>query len=144
MVGQFAVAQGRHQFERRFGPGAAVGGGSNPPEASGDQAHEPYESAPAPEPEPDAGQSTVASPAEGGRSTSAEEAEPSHIWSQDSQSPAAGRLAIPGYDSLSAYQVVQRLAGLSSDELAAVGDYESAHRARQTVLARVRQLQRGE
>jgi hypothetical protein len=53
---------------------------------------------------------------------------------------AAG-LAIPGYDSLSASQVVQRLDGLSRDELAAVGEYESAHRARRTVLTRVSQLQ---
>ena len=56
----------------------------------------------------------------------------------------AGRwpsLAIPGYDSLAASQVVPRLAGLSADELAAVGAYESAHRARRTILTRVRQLQ---
>ena len=58
-------------------------------------------------------------------------------------SPEAESLAIPGYDSLSASQVVQRLAGLSDDELAAVGTYEAAHRARQTVLTRVSQLQVG-
>jgi hypothetical protein len=50
-------------------------------------------------------------------------------------------LAIPGYDSLAASQVVPRLAGLSPDELAAVGAYESVHRARRTILNRVRQLQ---
>jgi hypothetical protein len=50
-------------------------------------------------------------------------------------------LAIPGYDSLAASQVVPRLAGLSAEELAAVGAYESAHRARRTILNRVRQLQ---
>jgi hypothetical protein len=55
--------------------------------------------------------------------------------------PDAAGLAIPGYDSLSASQVVQRLDGLSGDELAAVGEYESAHRARRTVLTRVSQLQ---
>jgi hypothetical protein len=62
--------------------------------------------------------------------------------------PAAGEprpdpngLAIPGYDSLAASQVVQRLAGLSEEELAAVGAYESSHRARRTILTRVRQLQ---
>ncbi len=54
--------------------------------------------------------------------------------------PAAARLGIPGYDSLSASQVVQRLAGLSSEELVAVGAYETAHRARRTVLTRVNQL----
>lgn len=55
--------------------------------------------------------------------------------------PSAEDLAIPGYDSLAASQVVQRLAGLSAAELAAVGAYESAHRGRRTILTRVRQLQ---
>ena len=50
-------------------------------------------------------------------------------------------LAIPGYDSLSASQVVQRLAGLSAAELEAVARYESATRHRKTILSRVSQLQ---
>lgn len=54
--------------------------------------------------------------------------------------PDRGTLAIPGYDSLSASQVVQRLAGLNQEELAAVGAYEQAHRGRRTVLNRVDQL----
>jgi hypothetical protein len=57
--------------------------------------------------------------------------------------PTVEELAIPGYDSLSASQVVQRLAGLSAQELAAVGAYEATHRARRTVLTRVEQLQTG-
>jgi len=56
--------------------------------------------------------------------------------------PASGNLAIPGYDSLSASQVVQRLASLSSDELEAVRNYEQSTRGRRTILARVLQLQR--
>jgi hypothetical protein len=61
---------------------------------------------------------------------------------ESAEEPAAapGGLGIPGYDSLAASQVVQRLAGLSSEELAAVGAYESAHRARRTILTRVDQL----
>ena len=55
--------------------------------------------------------------------------------------PDPSTLAIPGYDSLSASQVVQRLAGLSQQELAAVGAYEEAHRGRRTILNRVSQLQ---
>jgi hypothetical protein len=50
-------------------------------------------------------------------------------------------LAIPDYDSLSASQVVPRLAGLSIDELEAVRDYEAGHRGRKTILNRVAQLQ---
>ncbi len=51
-------------------------------------------------------------------------------------------LAIPAYDSLAASQVVQRLDGLTADELEAVRRYEIAHRARKTVLGKIAQLQR--
>jgi hypothetical protein len=57
--------------------------------------------------------------------------------------PSDDGLAIPGYDALSASQVVQRLAGLSTDELEAVRAYESATRGRKTILHRVDQLQSG-
>jgi hypothetical protein len=50
-------------------------------------------------------------------------------------SVAAAHLAIPSYDSLSASQVVQRLAGLSREEVEAVRAYESATRGRRTILA---------
>jgi hypothetical protein len=49
-------------------------------------------------------------------------------------------LAIPGYDALSASQVVERLAGLSRDELAAVREYETGHRRRRTILGKIEQL----
>ena len=49
-------------------------------------------------------------------------------------------LAIPGFDTLSASQVVQRLDGLTADELLAVRAHESAHRGRRTILNRVEQL----
>jgi hypothetical protein len=52
-------------------------------------------------------------------------------------------LAIPGYDSLSASQVVQRLEGLSSPELEEVRAYEAEHRQRRTILHRVEQLLAG-
>jgi hypothetical protein len=52
----------------------------------------------------------------------------------------ASELAIPSYDSLSATQVVQRLAGLSREEVAAVAAYEAATRRRRTVLVRAQQL----
>lgn len=53
----------------------------------------------------------------------------------------ADHLAIPGYDSLSAPQVVSRLDGLSSEELEAVRAYEQSTRGRKTILGRVAQLQ---
>jgi hypothetical protein len=49
-------------------------------------------------------------------------------------------LAIPGYDALSASQVVERLAGLSREELDAVRDYETGHRRRRTILGKIDQL----
>ncbi len=52
-------------------------------------------------------------------------------------------LPIPGYDTLSASQIVQRLPGLSPEELEAVRAYEQAGRARKTVLLRVAQLRAG-
>ncbi|MGH9189199.1 MAG: hypothetical protein ACRD0Q_04065 [Acidimicrobiales bacterium] len=53
---------------------------------------------------------------------------------------SAGDLAIPGYDSLSASQVVARLEGLTAQELEQIQGYEEAHRGRRTVLTRVGQL----
>ncbi len=49
------------------------------------------------------------------------------------------RLGIPGYDTLSASQVVQRLGGLSASELEAVRAHEIANRHRRTILNRVEQ-----
>ncbi|HVL05795.1 MAG TPA: hypothetical protein VM388_07395 [Acidimicrobiales bacterium] len=54
--------------------------------------------------------------------------------------PDAAGLAIPGYDTLSASQVVPRLEGLSPGELEAVRAYEVATRGRKTVLTRIDQL----
>lgn len=54
--------------------------------------------------------------------------------------PGEDGLAILGYASLAASQVVPRLASLGRDELSAIRRYEAAHRARRTVLNRVDQL----
>ena len=54
--------------------------------------------------------------------------------------PEAESLAIPGYDTLSASQVVQRLAALGPDELEAIEVYERANRNRRTILNRIDQL----
>jgi len=54
--------------------------------------------------------------------------------------PDPSELAIPGYDTLSASQVVQRLEGLTPGELEAVRAYEQTGRARKTVLTRIAQL----
>ncbi len=54
--------------------------------------------------------------------------------------PEVGSLAIPGFDTLSASQVVQRLDGLTRTELVSVRAYETATRRRRTILSRVDQL----
>lgn len=55
--------------------------------------------------------------------------------------PAAAELAIADYDSLAASQVIPRLDGLTADDLAAVREYETAHRGRRTILGRIAQLE---
>jgi hypothetical protein len=55
--------------------------------------------------------------------------------------PEPSDLAIPGYDSLSASQVVSRLGGLAPGELEAVRAYEAASRGRRTILTKISQLQ---
>lgn len=69
--------------------------------------------------------------------------EPEPTAEADMPAPSVTALAIPDYDSLAASQVVPRLASLSASELADVGTYERAHRSRQTILNRVRQLEAG-
>jgi hypothetical protein len=57
--------------------------------------------------------------------------------------PPEVTIAIPGYDALSASQVVPRLEGLDARELEAVRAYEESGRGRKTVLSRIAQLQAG-
>jgi hypothetical protein len=54
--------------------------------------------------------------------------------------PPVSTLAIPGFDTLSASQVVQRLDGLNRSELVSVRAYEASTRGRRTILSRVDQL----
>jgi hypothetical protein len=63
------------------------------------------------------------------------------VVSSPAHGPGAAELAITDYDSLSASQVVPRLEGLADAELAAVREYEAAHRGRKTILSKIAQLQ---
>lgn len=49
-------------------------------------------------------------------------------------------LAIPGYDDLSASQIVDRLDGLSPADLDAIRAHEESRRARNTILGKIEQL----
>ncbi len=130
-VGAFAVAQGQREAGRfvsqatrmmvRSDRVASHGNGSAPPR---------------PARHPGGAQTADTSGAGTGPGPSEEPSGPSYARSVEADS-----LAIPGYDALSALHVVQRLDGLSPEELAAVACYEESHRARQTILNRVAQLQ---
>ncbi len=54
--------------------------------------------------------------------------------------PDVASLAIAGYATLSASQVVHLLPGLDADQRTAIRDYEEATRARRTVLNKIEQL----
>ncbi|MDE0804557.1 MAG: hypothetical protein OSA99_14700 [Acidimicrobiales bacterium] len=56
--------------------------------------------------------------------------------------PSVASLGIADYDSLSASQVVSRLRGLAPTDLDALRAYESATRARKTILNKITQLQK--
>jgi len=119
LVGQFAVQMGRRQLESALG-------GLLPADT-------------APEQQAGARQGEAPSSEEKRHSPAPAPAPASYSGSQNG-ALASDALGIPGYDSLSASQVVQRLGGLSPAELEAIRDHERAHRHRQTILNRVEQL----
>ena len=146
VIGEFAIGQGRNQAEkavRQAGDQASqtlsvVGNlsGRRPPRPPSPAAKAPVQAPePPPPPPPAAALGVGACPeVQAGDHAGNGPAGPR---------PSAGNLAIPGYDSLSASQVVQRLGGLSVDELEAVRAYEESGRKRKTILTRVDQLQSG-
>ena len=121
MMGKFAVGMGRVEVEKRLNSFVDRG---KPAEKTASAA------APAAAPTPPPAPVAPAAPVASAPSTNGQE-----VTVHDANS-----LAIPGYDSLSASQVVQRLAGLNAAELAAIGSYEAAGRGRRTILNRVAQL----
>ena len=124
MMGQYAIKEARKDATKRFRDIAeTLSTLSGPPTAP----------ATAPKPKPTATSATPAKPAAAPAPAAAPvDTEPA---------PSSAHLAIPGYDTLSASQVVQRLAGLTADELDAVRAYEEATRGRRTILSKVAQLQ---
>jgi hypothetical protein len=128
MMGQYAVKQGRDDLEKFLKQVA-----ERPPSTRAAQAPRPAAAPAAPAtPTPPTTPKTPAAPA---APVSNANDNGSAVTVHDAQN-----LAIPGYDSLSASQVVERLAGLNAEELEAIGSYESAGRGRRTILNRVAQL----
>jgi len=58
----------------------------------------------------------------------------------EAPAPDDAHLAIPDYDSLSAFQVMPRLEALDADDLDAVRAYEESTRGRRTILNKIAQL----
>jgi hypothetical protein len=126
LVGQFAVQMGRRQL------GEIVGRlGARP--ADQDEAPRPGRM-PAPPPVRTTGPDERARAPVGPLPA---------VGTEGNGSAPAASLAIPGYDSLSASQVVQRLDGLSRPELEDVRSHETTHRHRRTILHRIDQLLAG-
>ena len=121
-VGQLAVQQGYKQLRGMATSSSAI----------------PFRSRPSPttDPGPHTGGATTSRPVVAGRAAANRPAAAPPAGA----APGASDLAIPSYDSLSAPQVVQRLAGLSHEEVAAVRAYEAATRGRRTILSRAEQL----
>jgi hypothetical protein len=149
MMGEFAIGQGRHEAEkavRQAGDQASqtlsvVGnlGGRRSPAAQRPTPPRTPEPPAAPTPPP------APSPSPASDAAPAPRAETGGAGGNGvvAPRPSADNLAIPGYDTLSASQVVQRLGGLSAEELEAVRAYEQSGRKRKTILSRVEQLQTG-
>jgi hypothetical protein len=123
-IGQFAVRAGQAEFRRRSGSLLHRVGNQPAPSPTG----------PVRGTVPGAFGARGPAPARGFRpARSAPPATNGHV-------PAVSTLSIPGFDTLSASQVVQRLDGLNRAELVSVRTYEASTRGRRTILSRVDQL----
>jgi hypothetical protein len=142
MFGEFAVRHGEAELRRRVGDVEqqatdllrmfGLVGDSQPPAPSSDGSSTDR----APTSAPRSGRAVS-----GNGDTPAGTAAAAATADAVASAPAVDDLAIPGYDSLSASQVVTRLDGLTPAELEAVRAYENAHRGRKTILNKVAQLQ---
>jgi hypothetical protein len=139
LVGQVAVQMGRRQLDglaSQWRPKTSPAGSDAPRPTT-----TPTESSPAGDPPPPVAASGAPTPRPESEVVVAPVANAPVVNANGNG--AVRPLAIPGYDSLSASQVVQRLAGLSPEELTDVRAHEQSHRHRRTILNRVEQLLSG-
>lgn len=136
MIGQFAVTQGEKDLRKRLEGVAETLSALGILPASTPVAP-PAPTPPATTTEPTAAPAAATAPSDAPRDA------PVAAVADATAAPSSGDLAIPGYDTLSASQVVQRLAGLAPEELEAVRAYEAGSRGRRTILSKVAQLQSG-
>ncbi|HWD52135.1 MAG TPA: hypothetical protein VG412_07025 [Acidimicrobiales bacterium] len=133
VLGEFAVKAGRQQLQKR-GEGLLHRG---PAAESAEDSPVGLHSVPTPPPsgaiDDDPTPGTTSGPVP-------PTAAPKSTMSSNGHVPTASSLAIPGFDTLSASQVVQRLDGLSRGELVSARAYEAGTRGRRTILSRIDQL----
>lgn len=131
VLGEFAVKAGRDQLKKRGEGLLHRGSGADAPDDSPPvglhAVPTPPPSGVADDPPPRSTPSPVPTTTMSSMSTNG------HV-------PMASSLAIPGFDTLSASQVVQRLDGLSRAELVSARAYEAGTRGRRTILSRIDQL----
>ena len=131
VLGEFAVKAGRDQLKKRGEGLLHRGSGADVPDES-----PPVGLHAVPSPPPTAAVADDPPP------TSTPSPVPTAVtaMSTNGHVPTASSLAIPGFDTLSASQVVQRLDGLSRAELVSARAYEAGTRGRRTILSRIDQL----
>jgi hypothetical protein len=146
MMGQFAVKEGEKDLRKRVEglsqtlSDLGILPEPNPAPVAATPATAPSVPTPPPEVEVDVPGASSAATANGSSNGSANGATKD---AGDIAVRSRADLSIPGYDTLSASQVVQRLAGLSAEELEDVRDYEAGTRGRRTILSKIAQLQSG-
>lgn len=127
VIGRMAVAEAQRRLKAAPGTAGSTGRGDSP-------------AAPRPpEPDPRPARPRPARPP----GSSRQQRPVAHRPSQGAKGAPpvdASKLPIPGYSTLAASQVVQRLASLSPRDLEAVRRYEAATRGRRTILHRIAQL----
>jgi hypothetical protein len=144
-VGQFAVKAGHDEFLRRSEgwfprSGTRSPGDVRPPtEPPADPASTGSPEAGSPAPTPATPPEDADAPAEATAASPGQGPGPA-AGSGNGHIPTVTTLSIPGFDALSASQVVQRLDGLNRSELVSVRAYEASTRGRRTILNRVDQL----
>ena len=129
-VGQFVVQAGHDEMKRRSE--RLFSRDATPPSGGSPSTDVPTTGA-----EPGRSSASVVEPR---RPEPAVPTAPSRSHPGNGNVPAVATLSIPGFDTLSASQVVQRLDGLNRSELVSVRAYESSNRGRRTILSRVDQL----
>ena len=130
-IGQFVVTKGQRDLTERVSKLFADDSEPAPPApAEGGGAAEDTSGAPAP------GDAHAPRPPDAPVPPASAGARPA----PDPADAADVERALPGYDTLSASQVVRRLESLDPDQLRAVGRHEASHRNRRTILNRTQQL----